>query len=413
MATDAVLTMPAPGAAGSLGENKAIVIDANDPTVALTPPLANVNSAYTVTAQFSETVTGFAVGDIVVVNGTKSNFTAVDGDTYTFDITPTIDGIVTVNIAAGVAQDAGLNDNAAASQLSTTYDSTDPTVALSTPLANVNGVYTVTAQFSETVTGFVVGDIVVVNGTAGNFVAVDGDTYTFDITPTVDGVVTVDIAAAVAQDAATNDNTAATQLVTTFDSTLPAITLSTPDSTINGLYTVTAQFSKNVTGFVIGDIVVVNGTKSNFVAVDGDTYTFDITPTAEGAVTVDVAAGVAQDIAANLNTIATQLSTTYDATAPTVTLSTPDATVNVPFTVTAQFSEDVFNFIISDITVGNGTAGNFVAVDGDTYTFDITPTADGNVTVDIDINKAEDASENGNTAATQLVTLYDATAPVA
>ena len=129
--------------------------------------------------------------------------------------------------------------------------------------------------------------------------------------------------------------------------------------------------------------------------------------------TIDIAAGVAQDIATNLSTAATQLSTTYDTTAPTILLSTPDASVNTPFTVTAQFSEDVFNFVIGDITVGNGTASNFVAVDGDTYTFDITPTGDGNVTVDVAINTAEDASENGNIAAVQLVTLYDATAPIA
>ena len=48
---------------------------------------------------------------------------------------------------------------------------------------------------------------------------------------------------------------------------------------------------------------------------------------------------------------------------------------------TIQFSEDVTGFVVGDITVGNGTAGNFVAIDGDTYTADITPSADGAVTV--------------------------------
>ncbi len=188
---------------------------------------------------------------------------------------------MTVNIAAGVAQDSGLNDNAAAPQLSTTYDNTDPTVVLSTPIAHVNSVYTVTAQFSENVFNFVIGDITVGNGTASNFVAVDGDTYTFDITPTGDGAVTVDITSNKAQDHVGNGNTPATQLSTTYDSTIPAVSLTTPDPTIKGIYTVTAQFSKDVIGFVIGDITVGNGTASNFVAVDGDTYTFDITPTAE------------------------------------------------------------------------------------------------------------------------------------
>ena len=88
---NAVLTLPATGAVGSLGANIAIVLDANDPTIILSTPSANVGGVYTVTAQFSETVTGFTIGDIVVVNGTKSNFVALDSDTYTFDITPTIE----------------------------------------------------------------------------------------------------------------------------------------------------------------------------------------------------------------------------------------------------------------------------------------------------------------------------------
>ncbi|MCX6013565.1 MAG: hypothetical protein NTV30_09220, partial [Chloroflexi bacterium] len=43
---------------------------------------------------------------------------------YTFDVTPAAQGAVTVNVAAGVAQDAILNNNIAAAQFSITYDTT-------------------------------------------------------------------------------------------------------------------------------------------------------------------------------------------------------------------------------------------------------------------------------------------------
>lgn len=106
-------------------------------------------------------------------------------------------------------------------------------------------------------------------------------------------------------------------LSVTVDRVAPTVTLSavqtspTNSSTIN----MTVQFSETVTGFVIGDITVTNGTKGSFVAVDGDTYTFNIT-SPSGTVSVDVAGGVAADTAGNNNSAATQFTIDYDATAP-------------------------------------------------------------------------------------------------
>ena len=75
------------------------------------------------TATFSGPVSGFAIDDINVGNGTVSNF-AGTGAVYTFDVTPDDIGEVTVDIAAGVAQDADGNGNEAAPRfyLGITYD---------------------------------------------------------------------------------------------------------------------------------------------------------------------------------------------------------------------------------------------------------------------------------------------------
>ncbi|MCH8069291.1 MAG: hypothetical protein IID16_08525, partial [Candidatus Marinimicrobia bacterium] len=78
-----------------------------------------------ITVTFSESVTGFVEGDITVGNGSVSNFTG-SGTTYTFYVTPSTDGDITVDIAAGVAQIAAGSDNTAASQFSITYDGTAP-----------------------------------------------------------------------------------------------------------------------------------------------------------------------------------------------------------------------------------------------------------------------------------------------
>ncbi len=127
--------------ANNIGESDpspslSVTIDLAAPTVALSASQTSPTNSSTInmTAQFSETVTGFVIGDITVTNGTKGSFSAVDGDTYTFNITfPS--GTVTADIAGAVATDTAGNSNTAASQFSIVYDNTAP--ALST--AAVNG----------------------------------------------------------------------------------------------------------------------------------------------------------------------------------------------------------------------------------------------------------------------------------
>ena len=78
-----------------------------------------LRTAIPVTTTFSEPVNGFAASDVTVANGTVSNFVGSDGDSvFTFDVTPNAVGVVTVDIAAGVAQDSDGNGNTTAAQLS-------------------------------------------------------------------------------------------------------------------------------------------------------------------------------------------------------------------------------------------------------------------------------------------------------
>ncbi|QKZ13568.1 cellulose binding domain-containing protein [Spirosoma sp. KUDC1026] len=94
---------------------------------------------------------------------------------------------------------------------------------------------------------------------------------------------------------------------------------------------------------------------------------------------------------------------TIDQIRPTVTISSsaaPNAgttrTSPIPFAVT--FSESVTEFVAGDITLTNGTLSGFTG-SGTTYTFIVTPLANGPVTVNIAANVAQDAAINGNTAA--------------
>ena len=85
----------------------------------LVTPVVRLNSPIAVTVTFSESIFGFTIEDVGVVNGAASNFEGSDGDTvFSFDVTPNTIGPVTVDIAAGVAQDADSHENAEAVQLS-------------------------------------------------------------------------------------------------------------------------------------------------------------------------------------------------------------------------------------------------------------------------------------------------------
>ena len=92
------------------------------PTVTLsrTSPDApiRIDSLIQVTATFSEPVSGFEVGDIIVANGLVSNFVGSGGDSvYTFDVTPNAIGVVTVDVSQDAAVDSEGNGNTAAVQL--------------------------------------------------------------------------------------------------------------------------------------------------------------------------------------------------------------------------------------------------------------------------------------------------------
>ena len=120
-------------AAGNVSADSTAVNVTNDntrPSVLMTSAAANPASApIPVSVTFSESVAGFAAGDIAVTNGTEGDF-AGTGAAYTFDLTPAADGIVTADIAADAAVDAAGNTNTAATQLSRTYDAVAPTLAI-------------------------------------------------------------------------------------------------------------------------------------------------------------------------------------------------------------------------------------------------------------------------------------------
>eukprot|EP00899_Mesostigma_viride_P015383 jgi/Mesvir1/23846/Mv10649-RA.1 len=391
------------------------VYDSVRPTVTLSTAATATNSpTVLVTITFSESVSGFIAGDVVVGGGTVTSSTAVSGSQYVVELVPSGEGTMTVDIAGNVATDTAGNGNTAATQLSIVYDTTAPSVALTTSSSSTNASpVLVTVTFSEPVSGFTTGDVVVGGGTVGSITVVSGSQYVVEVMPSREGSMTVDIAGGVATDAAGNGNTAAAQLGFVYDTSAPAVVISTAVSITNiSPISATVTFSEQVSGFVAADVVIGGSTLTSFTAVSGSQYVVELTPSGQGLITVDVPAAVAIDAAGNVNSAATQLTVTYDTSAPTVTLSTLSLSTNsLPVLVTVTFSEDVVGFGLGDIVVGGGTVTSFTVVSGSQYVVELTPSGEGTLTVDVAANVATDSAGNGNTAASQLAIIYDMTVP--
>ncbi|WP_157966330.1 Ig-like domain-containing protein [Oceanibium sediminis] len=400
----------AAGNGNTASETFDITTDWTRPGVSLTAP-GKATGPYTVVVRFGEPVIGLEVTDFLVTGGGASALTSTGATTYDLLIVPTVEGNVAVSLPEGTTTDAAGNFTYGVGLLPTFVDSIPPGVVLSGNPPQANGPFPLTITFSEPVTGFGLGAIGVVNGSVSALTQNSPTQYDVTITPLADGAVLVDVVAGQFSDTGGLQNTAPNQASTIADLTAPTLTLSTPPTTTNAPYAQTFTFSEDVTGFSIGDITTVNASASDFTATSPSTYTATITPTSDGAFSVSVAAGVAEDLAGNLNTAVTPVGGTIDLTGPTVVLGAPPAMTSAPYTQTFSFSEDVTGFTIDDITTVNASASDFLATSAASYSATITPTSSGTFSVSVAEGAAEDASGNLSLPSVTLSGVADFGAP--
>ena len=159
------------------------IADKQNPSTFLGCPSTNF-SPTTIYAYFDEGVDNFAIGDIgPVTNGTADILFPIAPSFYLVQITPIIEGPVTVDIAGGVADDTSPADNPnnVASQCSFNYDITLPTLVS----AEVTGPNTITVVYSEPVVSYIEDYINLGGDLAGrNITAIDtnGPSTTFNLT---------------------------------------------------------------------------------------------------------------------------------------------------------------------------------------------------------------------------------------
>ncbi|WP_417732209.1 Ig-like domain-containing protein [Rosistilla oblonga] len=413
-----------PDAAGNrnvASETLVRTVDRTAPTPRLSTsvPTLTREAAFTLTVDFGEDVSGFALADVIASNATLSDLQSVGGGLFRMTATAG-EGPVSFNLPAAMVTDGAGNTNLAATPLALSVDTTGMTPTLSSTAASVSNAasFDVTIDFSEPATGFSLADLTVLNGTASNLVPVNAATgkYNVTITPTADGNVTVLLPANAATDAAGNGNLAGVPLVRTIDRTAPTAVLSTdqPSTTNRTSFDVFAEFGETVTGLTKTDLSVTGGTASDPVLVSPGRYRFAITATG-GSVELQLVAGAVSDLAGNPSPLSNSLTLAIDASTfvPTLT-STSASVINADsFPVAVDFGKSVVNFGMDDVTVLGGTVSNLTTVNASTgkYAFTVTAAADGQVSVLIASGTVQDGVGNLNSGSSALNRQVDRIAP--
>ena len=405
-----------------------IVVDQTEPSLEIGPEAAAaVNGPFAVSIVFSESVTDFTAADLTVGNGAVTAFGGAAA-IYTATVTPAVgftEGDVTIDVVAGAATDRAGNRSAATPRYRREVDRVQPVVEISGGAGTANAPFVVRIRFSEPVEGFTADGVAVTNGTAGDFGGAD-DRYTALVTPRPDftGAVTVRIAAGVATDRAGNPSRAGA-FTRRADLEPPQVSIESAQTqpVTTATFAVAVTFSEPVSGLSLSDFDVGNGTAAALEALSaGDAgferrYLLTLETLRDGVLTVNLAAGSAQDIAGNGSRAAPGYERVIDVQgAPAVTVDrVADEPVNGPFAVGIEFSEPVTGFRADDLAVANGTASGVTrsATEPRRWTATVTPAAGfaGEVTVQVPARAALDAAGRGNRASAPLRQAVDPTRP--
>ena len=286
----------------------------NGPTVILSTADLSVSGPFTVNIDFNEPVNDLTLAEVVVNNGTKSN-AAGFGSSYSFTVTPTNFGTVSISILAGSAFNGSGEPNQVSNLLEVDYidpNASGPTVNLTTTSSSVTGDFNVSVAFSESVSDFALSDIQVSNGTTSNSSG-SGVNYNFTITPTNSGVVTIVIPEGVANNNNGLPNQTSNTLEVNYNNPIgngPTANLTTGNLNVTSEFNVNLEFNESVFNLQLTDIQVTNGTKSN-PSGSGANYNFTVTPINSGVVTIVVPAGSANNTTGVPNQVSNTLEVNY------------------------------------------------------------------------------------------------------
>ncbi|MDX1946825.1 MAG: Ig-like domain-containing protein [Pirellulaceae bacterium] len=323
----------------STSTDNSVAYDGVAPTVTINQASGQADptngSTINFTVLFSESVTGFASGDVSFTGSTVGGTLAavVTGGPATYNVAVsgmTGSGTVVATIPAGAATDAASNSSTAATftDNTVTFDGVAPTVTINQASGQAdptNGsTINFTVLFSEPTTNFATGDVTL-SGTAGATTAVvtgSGTSYNVAVSGmSASGTVIASIGAGVATDAVGNGNTASTSTdnSVTFNAPTFSVTINQASGQVDPATTspinFTVLFSEPTTNFATGDVTLSGTAGATTAVVTGSGTSYNVAVSgmsASGTVIASIGAGVATDGSSNPNTPSTSTDNTVN-----------------------------------------------------------------------------------------------------
>jgi type II secretion system protein G len=265
-----------------------------------------------------------------VCTGSSANSYAYWSDGSSFKLMTTLEGSLAPQTQKGVGgadggQDNGMTqtgttlfyDGSSFQLASTANQNTHFTVTFTSEVTDPTNVANIliTATFSSIVDNFALSQLITTNiSAATNLVRVLASVYTFMVTPSSEGPITVSLQAGTVTDVYGGTNSQG-GYSTTFESQRIHISLS-PDpyaSTVSGPFVVHINFTIAPTNFNSSKITAINATVTvlNQIGSDGKNFDATFTPTSRGSIQMYIPEGVLIDVAGNDNVYSNIITTTY------------------------------------------------------------------------------------------------------
>ncbi|CAI6012749.1 unnamed protein product, partial [Closterium sp. NIES-65] len=175
-------------------------------------------------------------------------------------------------------------------------------------------------------------------------------------------------------------------------------------------------FSKRVSSLSSASLAVVNATTSDPQPVTDLEYQFQVWPTGEGSVVVDIRHDNVTDAAGNTCQPTQPFFFFFDTTAPSVQLSVSEssATTDWVYPILVAFSEPVLGFNTSSIQLSNGVITCWTGVDkglGRYYEVTVAAVSDGDVTIVVPAATVVDIAGNPNSPSNTLSLAHSLSLP--
>jgi large repetitive protein len=420
--------------------------DISRPTVVITSSegISGFNSnqdLMAVTYKFSESVVGFEADDVLLSGLETVSFSKLNKTAFTASYQSNEEeGLKSITVLGAVCTDLAGNDNDNSESFEWIYDTTSPTVVVSSSQDKESGFASSDTQLSLVFTTSEISNDFVLDGlmnvlTVQGLVLVDhsystsGLTYTATFEPIGDGLKTVYVHADAFSDLAGNTNL---EVSNTFewncDTSAPSVQILSGRNS-SGFYSnedhldFVVTLSERCDDFSNDTLVVNGGYVSHFVKESENKYvgTFMSSET-QGLKSIYVAANTITDIASNFNADPATLWWNHDTVSPTMSIlseigASGFSTNQSSLTFTFQANEALPDVSIQDnIVVNGGVLSSMTAVeagmDDHLYTAVFTHTIENGLkSIHVPIGSIQDLAMNSNVDASNTFEWTYDTAP--